>query len=482
MTIHLCRDYVTQNIGNTNRTYIYGYVLSLFLRRVLKYTLVGATNFNINSVGPLLIATGDSNPTGNTNFPSGTKAGINIGAQREFFVTIPPSVRTVSAVDMGRILVLRSATNPRHNSGLFLIVGFDISSNSYIIDYRTLGEHPPIEAADSIEWYLYEKDANAPVQGTENNKATGSYRSDGNSTTPRVILQSPHALGWQVRICNESPADVATSMSSGTCPTTTVIPGFDGDSSGDFVAQGRNLHAPLWYNTGDTNYQGTAPGLGDGGGGTGYQARITMCGDDTGQGVTMYNRIPLNYTIQPSSSIITFGLAENEPAPLPIYDQARLFILGTGYTGSPFAAINDGSLLTSSSASKPLNDNTYFASTGSSASTVGVPIGCAASFWAYVTGTNQGTGPTFDQFASDNPFTSSTELLPIDLIQGTVGSWGNKPANVLLYAPRNMGSIPHLRSGRANFGDFSLTTDNQKRYQHLRRGLYIPWRGPNLIP
>ena len=482
MTIHLCRDYVTQSIGTTNRTYVYGYILSIFLRRVLKYSFVGSTNYNINSIGSLLIATGDTNPTGTSNFPNGAKAGINLGSQREFYVSIPSSIRTVSASDIGRILSLRSVTNPRFNSGIFLVVGFELSSNSYIIDYRTLGQTPPVEVPDSIEWYLYEKDTSCPLQGSENTKSSTSYRGDGNSTTPRIILQSPHALGWQVRICNETPADIANTIVSGVgnCPTTTVSPGFGGDSAGDFPAQGQHFHAPMWYNTSDLVYTGCAPGLGDGGGNIGIQTRITIVGDDTGQGVTFYGRIPQNTRPQPASNILTFGLSENEPAPLPIYDQARLFVLGTGYIGPNYAGVNDGSLLVNSTAQ--FNSNTYYSSVGMSASTVGTPTSCSASFWAYVTGTNQGFGPTFDSSASDNPFTSSTELLPIDLIQGTVGSWGAQTSNVLLYAPRNMGSIPHLKSGRANFGDFSLTTDSEKKYQHLRRGLYIPWQGPNLIP
>src|SRR5574338_533310 len=296
MAIHLLRDYLTQNITTNSTIYVYSYILSIFLRRVLGYSHVGSTNFNINSVGTLLIATGDSNPTGAASFPSGNKAGINLGTQKEFYVSIPLSVRTVSGADLGRLLVLRSTANPRFNSGMFNIVGFETSTNSYIIDYRTLGDPPPVEAADSIQWWLYEKDLNCPINGAVNTKTSAEYRGDGNSATPRIILQSPHALGWQVRICNETTTDQAAN-----CPAISVSPGLGGNSSGDFPTFGQHFHAPMWYNSSSSLYYGGAPGTG--GGATGIQFRITICGDDTGQGVVMYNRRP-NNAASPYSSII----------------------------------------------------------------------------------------------------------------------------------------------------------------------------------
>lgn len=484
MAIHLLRDYLTQNITTSNRVFIYPYILSIFLRRVLQYSYVGDTNYPINSVGTLLIYTPDTNPTGAANFPIGTKAGINLGTQKEFYVSIPVATRIVSGTDIGRLLVLRSTAYPRFNSGIYVIVGFEASTNSYVVDYRTLGDPPPVEALDSIQWWLYEKDLNCPTQGAPNSsKATTEYRSDGNSTTPRIILQSPHATGWQVRICNESTGDYAVDRNTRNCPQTSVAPGFGGNSAGDFPAFGQHFHAPQWFNSSSTFYLGGAPGLGDGGGSVGTQFRITMVGDDTGQGVVMYNRRPGNAT-QPNSTILCFGLAENEPSPLPVNNQARLFVLGSGFTGNDgFGArcVNDGSLLVDTR-----DFFNKFGSDGMSSSTFGTPVVCCASMWAYLSTGGQGSSPPFDGFATDTPFTSSTELLPIDLMQGTLDRWGTGDAlqgiAVYPYAPRTIGTIPHIRQGRSNFGDFSPTTDAARSYQHLRRGLYIPWNGPNLIP
>src|SRR6185295_16656689 len=105
MAIHFVRDYVVQNINSGNRQYTPSYLLALFLRRILGYTYVGDTNFPINATGTLLIATADSTPTAATpTFAAGTKAAINQGTGREFYVWVPPSVRTVQLADVGRLL------------------------------------------------------------------------------------------------------------------------------------------------------------------------------------------------------------------------------------------------------------------------------------------------------------------------------------------------------------------------------------------
>jgi hypothetical protein len=485
MAIHLLRDYFTQNITTSNRVYIYSYLLSLFTRRVLGYSYVGDTNYPINSVGTLLIATGDTTPTLAATFPGGNKAGINLGAQKEFYVSIPSAVRVVSGTDIGRLLVLKSAANPRFNSGIFLIAGIDTITNSYIIDYRTLGDKPPVEAADTIAWWLYEKDLSCPGQGAPNTvKLTTEYRGDGNSTTPRIILQSPHALGWQVRICNESTGDVATNTSARNCPTISVSPGFGGNSAGDFPAFGQHFHAPMWFNSSATNYLGGAPGFGDGGG-TGVQFRITAVGDDTGQGVVMYGRRQ-NNALLPDSNIVCFGLAENETAPLPVINNARLFTIGSGFSGDDgfgSRSTNDGGLLYTSNAIAGWNV-TRGTSQGMSSSSFGTPCVALPSMWTYITlaANTAGASPIFDTSATDTPYTSSTELLPIDIMQGTLPIYGGVAAQVFPFAPKNMGTIPHIREGRTNFGDFSPSTDFARSYQHLRRGLYIPWNGPNIIP
>lgn len=485
MALHLLRDYQTQDLITGNRRWIFAYLLTIFLRRVLVYSYVGDTNFPINPVGTLLIATGDTTPTGATpTFPAGTRAGINLGLGKEFYVSIPVSVRTVSGADVGRILALKSTANPTFNSGLFIIAGFDTVTNSYIVDYRTLGDKPPVEAADSINWYLYEKDVSCPTQGAVNNKPSGSYFGDGTSTTPRIILQSPHALGWQVRICNETSTDVSQNggTGAGTCPTTSVSPGFGGNVSGDFPTFGQHFHAPMWNNSNLIAYLGGAPGMSDNAG-AGIQYRVTAVGDDTGQSVVMYMRRQGDAT-SPSSSILVFGFPNNEPTPLPVNNTARLFCIGGGYSGGSGNGMNDGGLYASTQASAQgtIGGNAF--AQGMTQTPFGVPAMVAASFWTYVTGVGQQGGPHFDGSAGDNPFISATELLPLDLVQATVTGWNtsNNATPVYPLAPRAMGTIPLVFQGRTNFGEFSPSTDPGRAFQHLRRGLYIPWNGPSFVP
>jgi hypothetical protein len=606
MAIYLNRDYLTQNITDSNRIYIFGYIFAIFLRRVLGYSYVGDTNFFINSTGlsltttattiaaasnntilsqattiaagsngvslptgtinvasttgfstsgtifvvtgagtqlvaytgttgttftgctggtgamstggavtaatvianstagfltsgtiqvvtsagnqvvnytgisgasftgctggtgtmstggaitklyTSLIATGDTTPTLAPTFPGGNKAGINFGVGTEFQVSIPVGIRTVVAADVGRILVLKSTNHPRHNSGAFLITSINVGTNRYTIDYRST-ENPPAEPADSIMWWLYDKDINCPVRGANNTKAAGEYRGDGNSTTPRIILQSPHALGWQVRICLET----ATDVSNQAAPSISTVPGFGGNAAGDFLIAGSSagdgydhLHAAIYYNASSVNYYGGTLGGGDNSGTIGLQYRITLIGDDTtGQTVTAFSRRTGDAT-GPNSFSIHFGLPDNEPVPLPIHNISRFFIIGSQDSfGSSGNAINDISLSTG-------YNNPYCQGT-SATSPLKIPTSCSPSLWAYVTGNSQTNSPIFDASAGDCPFISATELLPVDLIAGTIPNWTSSGIAIFFpYEPRFIGTIPLIRSGRANFGNFVLTSDN----------------------
>lgn len=489
MALHLLRDYLTQNTTTLARAYIPGYLLTIFMRRVLLYTYVGDTNYPINPVGSLLIATADTTPTAATpSFAVGTRAGINLGAGKEFYVSIPSSIRTVSSVDVGRLLVLRSTANPTFNSGIFLIVGFDTATNSYIIDYRTLGDKPPVEAADSMNWYLYAADINAPIYGGSNTKGAGFYQGDTNSTTPRIMLQSPHPLAWQVRMCCETLHDwnggaAFGAQGVGNCAQQTVAPGFGGNVSGDFPTGGQHFHAAMWYNSDSLIYQGGAPGFGDDYPSSPFpQSRITIVGDDTGQCVIMYCRRPGD-AVNPKSSITIFGLPNNEPTPLPVNNWARLFVIGSGQSTSPSNSfgnnLNDGSLFVGAITGNTSSNGSTCQ--GMTSSTFGTPMMCAPSMWAYITGGGQASSIVFDGSGGDNPFISATELVSIDLVEGTLNSWVSGTA-VWPLATRAIGTIPFIQSGRANFGEFSPSTDLAKAWQHLRRGLYIPWNGPNFVP
>jgi len=633
MTIYLNRDYLTQTVGsaaattNPSRGGIHGYMTAIFLRRVLGYSHIGSTNYNINTVSTstlsLLIATADTTPAAATpSFPVGSKAGINFGGGFIYEVSVPPDFRAVSASDIGRILVLKSTANPKHNSGAFLITGRNIGNNTtitsgsngvslptgiinvvsttgfpgsgtiyvntaasttiavgsnglslpqttinvasttgfpssgtiyvttstgvqvvtyssftgtsftsctggtgtmstgnavnnnfinntasivtyssvtatsfngcsggsgimstggsvtnlnrYIIDYRS-ADSPPIEATDSIQWYLYTADGNAPLISTSGTVPTPNsgigYRGNGStSAIARIILQSPHSTGWQVRICNESSLDASTLGQ--TCATITCAPGFGGDGYGDFAIGGDHLHTALYYNTADsTNYFGSTVGFGEPSG-ISAQYRITMIGDDTGQSVSLFFRRVGDVTA-PNSCFVSFGIPDNEPLPLPLNDVSRLYVLGSTNGSNNGNYLNDIGFRGGNYQQAPL--------TGIASSIFKVPISCAVSLWNVVTGANQYTSPIFNAQAGDCPFTSSTELLPIEIMAGTIPSHAFG-TSVFPFEPRLLGTIPFIKIGRANFGNFSLTTDVNKDWQHTRRGLFMMWNGPATTP
>jgi hypothetical protein len=586
MATHFVRDYIMQNVTSGNRQYTASYILAIFLRRILGYTYVGDTNFGINSVGSLLIATADSTPTAATpTFAAGTKAGINQGTGREFYVWVPPSVRTVQLADVGRLLVLKSTTNPSFNSGVYLITGFEsltytvqstsaaasnpttittttnhslttgqtvtlsgvtgntaangtwtvtvtgsntftipvtssgtgsagsVVANSYIIDFRTMGDFPKQEAFDSLNWYLYAAESACPTAGAVNGTWPTTYGGNGTSTTPRIILQSPHALGWQVRICNETTFDWGrnigqTNGATASVPCCTASPGFGGTPAGDFAVGGPHLHTALFYSgTYDANAYGAlsyiggaTPGYSDPAtheilyyGATSYATiiyRLTIVGDDTGQGVAMFGRRQFNAS-GPRSWWAAFGVPENEPLPVPVNNAARLFVLGSGAPCSSNNDFGNGLNNIGFSPGYPFNNSFGAGEThnntlqGVSQSLGGIPCSCVPSVWTYGTGSGNFGGPAFDGSAADSPFSSGTELNPVDLIVGTFPNWNGNSAvtsTFLPYEPRIIGSIPHVRCGRANFDEYATTNDANRAYQHMRNGIFIVWNGPLVVP
>jgi hypothetical protein len=774
MARHLLRDYLTQNFATSSSTFIGGYLLSIYLRRVLLYTYVGDTNYPINdptAPGTLLISTADSTPTAaSPTFAVGTRASINQSGSnitnvgKEFYVGIPSGTRTVSQADVGRIITLQSTANPSYNSGCFVIDGYDTTTNSYLIDYRsgttlngntniasgsnnvslpqttinvlsttgftssgtisvttTNGQQtvsytgtsggtqftgcsggtgtmntgnlvvqqitlpqttinvpstsnfsssgtlfvysstgrqtvtytsitatsftgasggtgnvlgygaypivqaftttiaagsngsnlpqgtinvasvgtfttvasgsngtylpqgtinltsttgfptsgtayittgngvqavtytgasggtltgctggtgimttgntayvgfppsgqifvatnttvqmvsytgvtsttftgctggtgtlstnnvvyyspsvPPIELSDSMNWYLYEKDALCPVQGANNTNTSSQYRGNGNSTTPRIILQSPSSIGWQIRICNETSSDTSE------CSVVTTMPGLGGNSSGDFAVGGPHTHGPLFYNSSSTNYQGTAIGMGDNlnlpSGTSSIPYRITIVGDDTGTGVVMIGRRPTD-ALTPNSYFIAFGQPENEPTPLPPNNEARLYVIAS-FSGTHGNDLNDiswwpGNIGTTPSA-QGMGHQSY-AITGQNA----VPTSMTVCLNTYVTGASQFGGPSFDNSATDSPWLGGTELLNVDLLSGSLYSWlGTSGTPVMPFECRFIGTIPHIREGRANFSEYTVTTDVNRAFQHTRRGIFIFWGGPQVV-
>ncbi len=781
MARHLLRDYPTQTSNTSFSTFIGSYLTTIFMRRVLGYTYVGDTNYPINGIGTLLISTADSTPTAATpTFAVSTRAGINLGLDREHHVSIPSGTRIVSGVDMGKILVLRSTTNPTYNSGCFLVDGYDTITNSYHIDWRsgtkltgatsiasgsnnitlptgtinvvsttgfpssgvilvitntglqtvnytsinatqftgctggtgtmatgnavnsrialpastllvastvgfpssgtlyvwsstgrqkltytgvtatsfttvtggtgnlvggiasdvglgasvfattvettiaagsngailpqatinvastttatttiasgsnnvalptstinvastagfpTVGSIyvttnqgiqlvtytgtsgttftgcsggygymatgnsvfagfaptgiiyvttsagvqqvsytgrtsttftgcsggtgtmstggivyyspnvPPIEASDSMNWYLYERDGYASVlaQGASNGNTSLQYRGNGTSTTPRIILQSPNALAWQVRICHETTNDsgVGTSPISAECALITFAPGFGGDAFGDFAVGGPHLHTPLFFNSNSNNFQGGAVGFGDNlnipAGTISMPYRITVVGDTDGYGVTVFGRRPGNATT-PRSYMLTFGMCEIEATPLPPNNEARLYSIGSGNSQTSGNNLNDiswypGNIVNGS--------NTQGVAVKSSVGSFATPITATVSMLSYAFGNGQQGSPIFDGSAGDTPWFGGVELFAVDVSVGVLNTWNNSPVanyGFPFLDGRFLGTIPHIREGRANYTEYSTTADLVG--QHMRRGVWLLWGGPPVI-
>lgn len=324
------------------------------------------------------------------------------------------------------------------------------NQNRYVIDYRGNGDLAIVEADDTVQWWLYDKDINCPQNGA--GSGSPGYGGTGASVTPRIILQSPHATGWQIRICNEATSESPINIFNAGCSPITAAPGFGGNSSGDYPIGGECLHSNIFFDkngvTGVDYICGN--GFGDDVGAVGPQHRYTFVGDDTGQSVHMFARRLLNAT-GPRSIYVVFGLPDNEPTPLPFKNIRRLFVLASARGDVGNGQVNDVALNVGYTNSVSMHGCAFH----------DTPISAHPSQLAYVTNNNQLAGPTFDASAGDSPFTSATELMPVDITAGTIFSWaGGSPVQAFPFYSKCMGSIPIMRNGRANFGAYTLTTDN----------------------
>lgn len=460
MANHLLRDYPLDDNGDGHAQV---YIAALFIRRVLRYTIAGETNFDIDTNGgSFLAATGDTTPSAGTpTFPVGRRAGINFGGGAETHVEVNSSDHTVSAGDIGRILVLRSTANPQHNSGLFAITGVDVGNNRFIIDFRS-SEDPPAEAVDSLDWYLYENEASAPSEGAENGGS--GYRSDGTSTTPRILFQSPHATGWQVRFCLETNTDYFTNH---TVPYWTSCPGFGGDSAGDFPNFGRHTHNAMWLDTADIVYKGTTVG----GGIVTATAdwRVYAIGDDTGQAVALFFRFDSGTG---DDQMVILGIPDNEPAPLPDDDAERLFVFGNGDSFNSGNYLNEMSLRMGGSEAGPRSQGMSYNGT------LQQPVSAEISPWVFSNANSVDDTPGYDANAADSPFSGTTELLTIEILQGISDDW-YVGTPVLERVAKIMGTIPFIRQGRTNVSNFTLSDD--QAWIHMRNETWVDWQGPAVL-
>jgi len=382
-------------------------------------------------------------------------------------------------------------------SGVMSTGGAVANLNRYQIDYRST-ENPPIEVNNSMDWWLYETEVTAagrllspiysnltissasntsPIQITCNTHgyATGqlvrvsnvqgntaangvwtitvtgiqsftldgstgngtytssgtvfleNYAGQGVAYNSRIILQSPHPTGYQVRICGE--------YRSANLPSVTITAGTNGNSLGDFPPGSPQANLAEYFNTNIVNtglYAGLTPG---GGSSIVGISRITMVGDDTGQSMFIYNR--------GINGMVLFGIPDNEPLPVSP-DFERVFTYG----GSPTSNSPGINLRIGTNA----NTGVIFRR--------GSPKFCTLTSWANLDGVSQ-TSAMFSVNASDSTFTNSTEALPIEVWSGTNCDIDTSTGIVppYYYDQEFLGTAPYLRVGRANFGDFTLSTE-----------------------
>jgi hypothetical protein len=271
------------------------------------------------------------------------------------------------------------------------------------------------------------------------------YYGDGYNTNNRIILQSPHAAGWQTRICYEPNTAGA--------PFVSVSVGMGGNSFGDFPIGGVTSYIPLFFNQFAVgSYVNTTTG----GGNSGTASRYTFVGDDGGQNVFMYSKT-LGATANGSLSM---GIPDNEPVPnAPNTDRAYVWasLLTSDFGGIQLRTIRG-------------TDDTINGNIGAAYHS-GMPELVTMTSWSPLEGQhNTFNGIVANSFmysanASDSPFTGTTEVMPIEVWGGVTTDPGfNTPApsaGPVAYGfnQRFMGTAPFLRNGRANFGPFALTSD-----------------------
>lgn len=326
-----------------------------------------------------------------------------------------------------------------------------------------------------MAWWLYNTDSSVPASRGVNS-STG-YKGYGTSTDSRIVLQSPHASAWQVRLCSENSTDYG-GVGFGPCNSNTWAPGFGGNGAGDFPTGtngGKHLHVPLFWdmlnnNQGADNARAWAVGPVGGGSGN-LQCRYMIVGDDTGQAFALFIRRAGAGTMNPCWAIC--GIPDNEPGPLPSDNTRRLFLFGFMNTANLGQNVTiawgngraDGGFLS-----------------GYSFGSRGVPISCSMGMWAYIEGNLQNASPIFHANAGDNPFLGATELTTMDLWAGVQQHWWITLTYTFPLEPRFMGTLPLMRAGRTNFPTFSTTTDAGRAWYHFQNGVYMTYNGPNPVP
>jgi hypothetical protein len=274
--------------------------------------------------------------------------------------------------------------------------------------------------------------------GTYTSGGTINYTGyTGNAVTfsSKIILQSPHATGWQVRFCVEP-------QTSTNLPIISVAIGYQGTTIGDFPQGGVTSHIAQFLGANPSGgYVNAVPG----GGASASVSRLTVVGDDGGQAFFLYGKISSGGT---NNGILLVGIPDNEPVPnYPNTD--RIFTYGS-MNLADYGTIQ-------------LRAGTSF--NGGMTFRNSLPEMMQLASWANLDGTS-GTNPFYSGNAGDSPFTSSTEVIPIEVWGGTTTDPALnivEPAGgpvVYYFDQRFMGTAPFLRYGRTNFTAFTQSTDS----------------------
>lgn len=438
MTVHLCRDFLTLPSSSAPATNLY--LLGAFLRSVLNYTQVANVNFDLES-STFVVAEGTT---------------ATVEESDDAVIVVSTLEHTVSEADHNRILALRSLNYPLQNSGLFRVISSSISTNSFIVDFRTLST----PAFDTMSWALYKSEYEVTASWNSGSNGRSGYNSTYFASASRVVLQSPDLSGWQVRLCLESSGDIG-----GVPILNSVAPGMNATLTADFYERG--LHAPMFFDSKTTLYRGSAIGMLPGPTNNQWARkhwRFNAIGDDVNGTCTVVTRA-VSGTI--GEGWLSFGIPENEDPTLSaslsgVDTLQRLFVFGhvvpsasINWKRSGFHADNDMMGVGWSHYRKPLP--------------------CIASSYCEIKNTTTHFRNNIN--ASDNPWLNATELLDVQLVVGTLPTTNAYDFDSIFdFEPRPIGHVPFLKQGRANFGSWTASQEND--WIHTMNGVYMKWGGP----
>jgi hypothetical protein len=460
MTIHLCRDFLTDATASCPGTNMYA--LAMFLEHVGGFGVIGQTNFDILG-------------SGSTGY--GSNASINSGGLGTYEVAFPASEYQVSSADVGRILALQSRLYPLANSGLFRVSSVDIPNNGVVIDYRSTSA-PPIESG--IPWRMFINEAVFATYWQTGSNGGGLYggynlNTASLSNNSRIVLQSVDDSSWEVRLCLESAHDISGAVPSGF----SVAPGFGGNPSGDFgpysiqgpgFGQLLHLHAAAWYNTTASQYQGMTVGLTPA---LGAQAqwRISMIVDSHSGTCGMINHnVNLPVLVNSGSGWCVFGLSADEtefPAQNNLSDPTinvqRLFVVGSS---NPHSNLSWQSQFHKDNVTQVVGW-----------SKLGFPCAGVLSLYSDISNPSN-SHVRYASGSTDNVWSSQTVLMDAEILLGTVDVTVSASAGPSLFpfTPRRLGRLPFFMQGRANYPNWSMTSDGN--WYHTEDGIFMPWSGP----